>query len=271
MLRCAAFLAIVGCLGAAPAVAGDRILLSYRLYYGGLAVADIASTVDLAGDGYRIEGEGRSLGLLDLVFPITVRNEGTGRIVDGTVLPVKYESRGRFRGEDRLTSLRHVADAPPKLELLPPPDPERRDPVPPELQRGALDPYAALATVALRPAAHQPCDGVLPVFTGQVRSDLRLAGGAEVELPRTDYSAYHGPARLCEVTYETLAGGYKKSWWGKGREREPTKVWVARLDENGPWLPVRVEGIGPLGATVIGHLTAVAGGTEIAARLAPIR
>lgn len=238
--------------------------LSYAIYFGGLSVADFQSKIEYGAGDYRVTTEARSTGILDYFFPINVTSEGLGAIADGRVEPDSYLSHGSFNGEPRRIALRNRAGALPEVTMDPPRDPEKRDAVPEALQLGTLDPYAAVVALALKSDGH-PCEAELPVFNGRTRTDFRLKRAGTDQLQKTDYSAFSGPADVCEVEYETLAGGYKKPWFGKDKSNSRTRLWVARLSADGPWIPVRLEAEGLFGV-VVGHITGASERVDLAER-----
>jgi len=238
--------------------------LSYAIYFGGLPVADLQSTIEIGAGDYRVTTEARSTGILDYFFPIRVTSEGRGAIADGRVEPEAYQSHGTFNGEPRRIALRNRAGTPPEVSMHPPRDPEKRDAVPEALQRGTLDPYAAVVALALRSDGH-PCEAELPVFNGRTRTDFRLTHAGTDRLEKTGYSAFSGAADICEVEYETLAGGYKKPWFGQDRSASRTRLWVTRLSADGPWIPVRLEAEGRFGV-VVGHITGASERVDLAER-----
>ncbi|UUX51818.1 DUF3108 domain-containing protein [Nisaea acidiphila] len=238
--------------------------LSYAIYFGGFSVAEFDSKIEYSAADYRVTTSARSTGILDYFFPIEVMSEGRGVLAEGRVRPRMFRSTGTFDGEPRRTSLKSRIGAAPEVSVHPPRDPEKRDAVPEALQLDTIDPYAAVVALALKSDGH-PCESELPVFNGRTRTDFRLSPAGSDRLPKTDYSAFSGPADICEVTYETLAGGYKKPWFGKDKTGARTRLWVSRLTEDGPWVPVRLESEGLFGM-VVGHITGASERIDLAER-----
>lgn len=227
--------------------------LSYTIYFGGFSVAAFDSKIAVDRSAYRVTTNARSLGVLDYFFPIEVTSEGTGKVTDYGVKPETFSSTGTFNGEPRRIALTSRDGAVPSVVMHPPRDPEKRDAVPEDLQHGTIDPYAAVISLALT-AKLNPCEEELQVFNGRTRTDFRISHVGSDILNKSEYSIFDGPAELCEVEYETLAGGYKKSWFGKDKDNTVTRLWVARLTEGGAWVPVRLESEGPFGM-IVGHIT----------------
>lgn len=238
--------------------------LSYAIYFGGLSVAEFDSKIEVGSTSYRVVTKARSTGILDYFFPIDVTSEGLGQRRGSEIAPDLFRSNGTFDGEPRRILLRARNGASPEVSIHPPRDPEKRDAVPEALQLGTVDPYAAVVALALKADGH-PCEAEIPVFNGRSRTDFRLRPVGTEQLEKTEYSAFAGEADVCEVEYDTLAGGYKKSWFGQDKTDSRTRLWVARLSEGGPWVPVRLMSEGRFGA-VVGHITAASERVDLAER-----
>lgn len=248
LFSCLLFLALIG----ANSAGARDLALSYRIYFGGLKVAEFRSEITLGASDYRIVTKAHSTGILDYFYPIEVTSEGLGTVADGRIEAELFRSDGYFDGERRRTELRSRPGQAPDVTLIPPRDPAKRDAVPEQLQVGTVDPYAAALSLALSAGA-MPCDGKLQVFNGKTRTDFSLLPAGSETLQKTEYSAFSGPAKRCELRYETLAGGYKKSWFAKDDPGLKTWLWVARLGGDGPWIPVRLLSEGRFGS-VVGHI-----------------
>ena len=238
--------------------------LSYTIYFGGFSVAAVDSTIKVDRSAYRVTTSARSLGILDFFFPIAVTSEGAGQLTGSGVKPESYRSTGTFDGKPRRITLTSRDGSVPSVVLQPPRDPEKRDAVPEDLQRGTIDPYAAVVSLALT-AKPTPCTQDLQVFNGRTRTDFRLFHAGSDSLKKTDYSAFSGVAEICRVEYETLAGGYKKPWFGEDKTDAVTRLWVARLSPGGPWIPVRLESEGRFGS-LVGHITGASERIDLAER-----
>ncbi|WP_028467611.1 DUF3108 domain-containing protein [Nisaea denitrificans] len=259
------FLGLIG--GALLASKADarELDLSYTIYFGGFSVAAFDSKIAVDRSAYRVTTNARSLGILDFFFPIEVTSEGTGLVTGSGIKPETYRSNGTFDGKPRRITLTARDGAAPSVSMHPPRDPEKRDAVPEDLQLGTIDPYAAVVSLALTSKVN-PCQEELRVFNGRTRTDFRLSHAGSDVLKKTDYSVFDGRAERCEVAYETLAGGYKKPWFGEDKTDAVTRLWVARLTEDGSWIPVRLESEGPFGM-IVGHITGASERLDLAERV----
>jgi hypothetical protein len=90
------------------------------------------------------------------------------------------------------------------------------------------------------------CRGVVPVFDGRRRYDLRLVEQTPAAVPREADEIYAGTARRCLATVEARAG----LWRDDPRTSEkPTTLefWIASPREGVPPIPVYLELSGPRG------------------------
>jgi hypothetical protein len=259
------FLGLIGCALLVGKSEARELDLSYEFYFGGFSVASFDTKIIVDRSAYSVTTNARSLGILEFFFPIEVTGEGTGVVNGSEVKPAKYRSNGTFDGQPREVTLTSRIAAVPLVSLHPPRDPEKRDAVPESLQLGTIDPYAAVMSLALTSKAN-PCEEELRVFNGRARTDFRLSYVGSDFLKKTEYNVYSGPAELCEVAYDTLAGGYKKPWFGKNKKDAVTRLWVARLTEGGAWVPVRLEAEGPFGM-IVGHITGASERVDLAERV----
>lgn len=239
-----------------PAASAEKAKLgsfSYRAYYGGLPSVEIEARVHLMPRRYEISATGRSVGLLDYLFPFTSTVSGSGDLEDrpGTR---HYSLQSTYRGRERLIQLVSQPGEPPQLSINPPIPVDERDPVPSSMQIGALDPLIALAAAAIQPAAAKVCSGTPRIFNGKARTDVYLEHVGAENLPQSQYSTFSGRAEKCVARYKTLAGGYKKSWFGGDGPPPIIQFWIARLGDANFWVPVRIQANTDL-AQVLVHMT----------------
>jgi hypothetical protein len=236
----------------APANA-SRVELSYRVWFGGLELAEIDTGSEVVGGRYTMRSAAKSTGVLGLVYDFDIRSQAGGRIIDGVPMPTSFQSNSTFRDREHSLRMTREPGAVPTIEANPAPDPEDRDPVPEDLQRDSIDPLTAMLSASLRWNEDDVCTGTLPVYNGRTRTDVMFEPIGSEAIPDTDYSAYAGEARLCVVRWRVIAGGYKRDWAGLGKTFPDAKLWVARVGRNRHWVPVRLEA-DALIAPVIVHL-----------------
>ena len=217
--RARAFGAVLTVMLAGPAMAATE--LDYVAYYGGLEAVRLSARVDLTGPRYRITSDARSSGFLDLMFPFQARVDGRGA-TDRPWHANRYNLTSVYRGDSQEIRLARADDGALEEAVQPPVPAEDRDPVPPALRQAAVNPLAALAMAASKPTAAEACAATLPIYNGKARTDLTLRYLGPATLKASRHAPFSGPAERCLMTYEVLAGGYKKSWFGK--DQPPAEI-----------------------------------------------
>lgn len=216
----------------------SRADMSYSVYFGGLRIIDLDVTTHLVGQSYGLTSLGKSAGFLDLIFPFQSSSNARGNLSGSALL----EIHSTYDGDTRDVSVRHKAGDPdPVVSIIPPFDEDEREPVPPELRRGSVNPVAAAFGMGTESDPSKACHGVLPIYDGKTRADVSLKYIGPAELPASDYSAYSGATELCDIRFERLAGKRKKSWFSEFVGPPDIKIWIARPKGLSYWIPVRVE------------------------------
>jgi Protein of unknown function (DUF3108) len=219
---------------------GYAVALTYDVRWGPLSVLSMELTSRVGDDQYQATSVLQTRGLIGKVFPWRSNAESRGRRERGALRPEWHRSDGTYRSERRTVAIDYPDDAPMRVVVTPPPE-EQRDVVPDELQQATVDPLtASLLTVGA------DCRGVVPVFDGRRRYDLRLEEQPPATVPRGADDIYTGTARRCRATVEARAG----LWRDDPRESEkPTTLefWIATPREGVPPIPVYLELSGPRG------------------------
>jgi len=255
--------------GPATALADDgaTVRLSYDAYLGPLYVVSAEAELRLEGDRYRVTTRARSEGLADLFFSWQSEARSEGVMAGRRLLPVRHEVDGQWRGEPRQIRLTYdgpgAAAGPIDFRVDPPIDTAERDPVPPGLTVGTVDPLSATLSVLLRIASGGRCEGQLPVFDGRRRYDMIVRSGAPEVLPAVHSSVFAGPAQRCDFELRRLAGFFKKPSRFGQRVTDPV-LWVASPLTGVPPVPVRFTASTGFGELHI-HLTRVERGRQILA------
>jgi hypothetical protein len=129
-----------------------------------------------------------------------------------------------------------------------------------------FDPLSASLMATRNLAESGRCEQTLPVFDGKRRFDLIFQDAGQGNLPKSRLSAYAGPATMCIMTMKRISGFSKeRRYAGRWEEekQEPPTLWVARVREDLPPVPVRFTGAIALGSMVV-HLTKVEPGRQLA-------
>lgn len=244
--------------------------LGVEIYAAGLHALSLDLKAEIDGRRYRVEGAAQTRGAMDLLTRWRSTSVAQGRIArGGDLLPELYHVKGEMRWSSRETILRYddqgrVAD----LRILPPPEREKRKPVPASLTTDTLDSLSA-ALVALRePDPASACRQTAPVFDGRRRYDVRFHPVREEALKPSQYSMFAGPALKCAVEIVRIRGFEEDGDPDEETRKRATWVWFARLPEAPVALPVRLEIESEYGYGIAHLVRATASGGARTARAA---
>ncbi len=114
-------------------------------------------------------------------------------------------------------------------------------------------------------AAGGTCEGSDEIFDGARRYRIIFTNSQQVDLKKSEYNVYQGPATECTVEVKPLAGKWHKKprgWMSiqeQGREKGkmPT-IWFAQLAKGEPAVPVKIRVKTDYGALFM-HLTGYEG------------
>ena len=238
--------------GAAAAAEAPRSFsLTYDLWQGGFHAMILETQIKRSASGYRAAFEARTNGVVGMLYAYTIEAQSSGLAGDPLPTPKIFRTEKVKRGETRRREIVYGTDGSLAVRHDPPKKIKKRERVPRALQVGTLDPVSAVYSVIEIFEREGRCAGDVPVFDGRRRYNFKISQVGQVNLAPSEYSIYSGPASLCRVTVERLAGFKKK----KSPRHLPIAldVWLAPVIRGGPALPVRMEGSNSLGHMVI-HL-----------------
>ncbi|HYI72412.1 MAG TPA: DUF3108 domain-containing protein [Skermanella sp.] len=252
----AALLGGAALLAASQAGAAEPVRLGYAIYAGGFHVLDATIVLDLGREGYTVEVNAQTQGVLGTFFPWQTLARSDGRMNAGEAVPRTHKQTGTWRGKDRAVNLYYDGSGSVLAEVRPPDDPAEREPVPPEMVPGTTDPLSAVLSVAGAVAVGRGCSETVPVFDGRRRYDLTFQEMGSRNLSPSKYSVFSGTAVQCQVTSKVLAGNWKKDggFASDDEKRKPVALMLARVVEGMPPMPVRLEGESRFGEVIM-HLT----------------
>lgn len=240
MRRSAAFALSASLLFALPAGA-EPFRATYSVVAAGMTVMEVDALIDLARpEGYRIETSLRLTGMARVFVSGEQVTAGQGSWDGPRARPARFASDGTWRGEARRTVLEYP-NGEPTVRTLVPPNEQEREPVPPEMQRGTLDAFSALAFLSRTAAATQACDGGAAIFDGRRRSDFTVATGGWERLAGRG-GVWGGEALRCTFEGRVVAGfrlddDQAEQW----RRPQQGTAWLASVRPGTPPIPVRLE------------------------------
>lgn len=247
---------------AAPAAKAEPLKATYRVFVGGVTALDVDATLEVTGDRYRIAVSAVTGGTIGRLFTWKTESQSDGHRQGDDLRPASHRQSSQFRGEPRNVTLTYGPQGDVSATVTPPPETDDREPVPPALQRGTLDPLSAVLDLLIAVGASERCDRSLPVFDGRRRYDMMFTEVGRRIVDPSRYSVFSGVAQQCRVSYRPVAG-YGKSgptgrFWQRSNpaDRPPVDLWLAPLAAGYPPLPVRLETDSDFGSVVV-HLTGV--------------
>ncbi len=250
-------LAVAIAVCASGATAADRGILDYKVYFGGFAA--VALEIDLArtAEEYRILTKVRTLGVIDKLFPWTMRAYSRGRLAGRELRPEAAGQTSAWRGRERIIDVRYDDGRPIVARVVPTPDRDERVPVSDEDVRGTVDLASALLSLSLAAEAGRGCTGRVPVFDGRRRYDLIAERIGVEQIRRFGRAGYEPRALKCRVTMVRRSGFRKITNHDElDTDRHSGTVWFAPPGAGMPPVPMRIE-VETRWALVIAHLMRV--------------
>jgi len=233
----------------------QRLELAYNIYLGGFLAGSIDVTIASDGKRYRINNVARSHGVLDFLVNFRRQNDVMGQIIEHAAMPSEYAASGVWAGEARSVLVNYSDAKGLRFTARPNALEDEREPVSPKLLSGTVDPFSALYQAILRYEEGKKCDGTSKVFDGRRRYDFLFAAVASRPVAGPLFS---GSAYVCRVRQIPIAGFAKRAWLPHLMRPEWTDIWVAKVQDGLPALPVRLEADAGLGSMVV-KLMAIGG------------
>jgi hypothetical protein len=229
----------------AEAKAEPELLLDYDVRYGGVTIMKLQARLDLAegsDEGYAVALQGRTVGLVDKLTPIAFTAHSQGAENGKGLQPALYSTTTRKRDKRKGLSIAFQPGGAPVTRFTPADDAE--EPAPPELLEGSIDPASGMIALLRSVAETDACSGTVPIFDGKRRYDVTFLSEPQESITQTSHSVYSGKLTVCRLKSKPLHG-FKP---GKRRPLDDTVIWLGRVLEGAPPLPVRVETEISLGA-----------------------
>jgi hypothetical protein len=237
------------------------IMTTYDVYVGGLHFITADILFEEQADHYETHVHGRTAGFLYKLLKWDGIVVAQGRIKGDRFVPASFVNLDSWRNKLKKTEIDFDNKGDIKVSF----DPAQTtsNPVSDAEKHGALDPVAALLQMLGHIAVAKDCTVSVPVFDGKRRFDLHGADQGMEYVDETDYGAYTGQARRCDVDFTMIAGEWKEKdkdhrFWehADGQPaRDPFHVWLASPGKELPELPIRLESTSAWG-NIVAHLSA---------------
>ena len=167
-------------------------------------------TGSIGTDEYVISMSGRTSGLARVVASGEGSMTATGAVSAGKLLPSRYTSKSTADDDTLAVTMTFKDGNVNELEASEPPPGEDRVVLTTEHRRQVLDPLSALLIPAGDGGVSEAaCRRVLPVFDGRRRYDLSLSFKRIEQVKASQ--GYAGPAAVCSVAFQPIAGHRRSS------------------------------------------------------------
>ncbi|MBL8714040.1 MAG: DUF3108 domain-containing protein [Alphaproteobacteria bacterium] len=244
----------------------NKLGLRYDVYAGGLKALNANLVLDLTKEAYDIGLKAETDGFIGSMFPWEAQYKTSGHSEGGVLIPSISTSSSTWRKSVKITEMQYD----PKGNLLKTTtkagekvvvnnEPKK------DLAQGAVDMLTGAMLMMQNAKNTEKCEGSFPVFDGKRRFNINLTDDGRENLAKSEYSKFSGDALRCTLKVEPVAGfkpkDKDKGWMAvqnhtEARKKLPT-IWFARLEEQGPVVPVRMEISSEYGA-VVAHLSGAA-------------
>jgi hypothetical protein len=231
--------------------------LEYHIFLGGLHALSITTQVlRQDDDGYRMEVDAATAGLIGKIVHATYRAESVGVATGGMARPVRFQG---ISGQDdeigKTVTLIYGDDGAPEVTF----DPAHEapsDPLPRDMTAATVDPPSAMLTLMETLGASGRCEATVRVFDGKRLYQLVARHKGEVTLSASKYAPYAGPATECRIGFKRIAG-FRESKLAN-RYPEEIVIYLAPLFDDAPPMPVRMHARNLFGALRM-HLVSLRG------------
>lgn len=218
---------------ACPALAAGKMQLSYEVYMGGLKAVSANIVIDEQENGdFQITTFGRTLGLIDTMYPFRGTYMTQGKIKDGRITLTKSSGRRQVRKSVKETILfyngkgeniqrinisgkeKTTYDQSEKLM---------------ELSKDGLD-YNSIFLQVLKHVEKGGCTFDTAVWSGKKRTGLFFKTEPKDKLKKASMSKFYGDVKTCSFTVEGTGDNSEDTWFWKTsgdgtKEAVPVKSW----------------------------------------------
>jgi len=237
------------------AAAEEAQSLAYEVWFGGLKALEADSRIMRHKESYRVTLSARTKGMVGWLYPYELELETVGARQSAEHSPRQFNSKSRSSDETKKLAIHYDEDGGIEVRREPASKNPDSKALPAEMTHETLDPVSAMLTViasASRAASGDGCQGLARVYDGKRRYDLWARPAGTTTLKANSYNVYSGPATLCRLTLQPLAGFKKEKRLALRMPREIT-LWLAPIGNGGALLPVRLEGESSFGG-LVAHL-----------------
>jgi hypothetical protein len=242
--------------------AEGKLDASYTISFARLEVGEISATVVIGDNDYAISARGRAGGIMKALIDGEGSFAARGTLKEGYPLATTFTSKMVSDVETSEVTMVLDDGRVKDLTAIPPPNTNSVS-VTETNRQGIVDPLTAMlfsTAVGGESLSQAACRQALPIFDGRQRFDLKL--GFKRMDKVTAEKGYAGPAVVCSVIYEPIAGHRPSAglvkYLSEGREMEMA---LAPIAGTRFLVPFRVSVV-----SMIANLAIVANRFEVVAQ-----
>ena len=243
-------LALAGRPAAAEQPLGSAEIL-YDFNLAGVPIAQMTISAAFNDGSYRVNGHGKTVGLVDIFSKIRFSGAAEGNIVKGAPRPKTHNYNYSERGKARRVSI--IYDDALKPLVVANPEfgkPYDRVPLPADKLVGTIDLVSQFISPAFADLAvldPGPCAREFSVFDGRLRVDATVSHRKSYPNSALRGMRYKGPLMHCAVRIRPVGGHKEGDMLSKVAHKGDTDVWVAPVLGGRFYIPVRVRIPTPFG------------------------
>jgi hypothetical protein len=219
--------------------------LAYDLYVGGIPLGKVAMSARFQGNDYKAISSLQTSGVVNAFWQAKIETASSGSTRGSKLQPSLYDSFSQNRSVQRQhATLTFGPDGPISI-TADPPYKDSKYPVSEDQRKGTLDPLSAAVylTGGIAATDGKPCDATAPVFDGRRRYNV-VSNFLKNTGVHMDNGLYTGPAMLCQIHYNEIAG-YQQSLIEQNRRFPKMFAWVISVQSNADLskhylIPIRV-------------------------------
>lgn len=207
--------------------------LSYDLYVGGIALGKVAMSSRFEGNDYKAISSLETKGIVNAFWQAKIETAASGSAGPDKLQPTLYDSFSQNHAVRRQHATVLFDPNGPKAVSSDPPYRDNKYPVSDELKKGTLDPLSAavyLTSGIATAGDSKSCQATAPIFDGRRRYNV-VSSFVRNTGVRMDNGLYSGPAMVCEIHYNEIAG-YKQSIIDQNRKMPKMYAWVVTVQSS---------------------------------------
>jgi len=246
--------------GSPGGAAADPVLhrTEFDISFGLLQVGRATFDIRIDGDGYLLDGNGRTAGIVELFAEGRGSVESEGHIDGARVTPVRHAVEYVEKQKKSTMEMLFEEGRVGKITLEPDKRKKKKGrkwvPITEEQLASVIDPASGIVVPVIPADARDPhavCNRVLPIYDGDTRYDIALS---YKDTRPVETKGYRGQAFVCTLRYVPVAGhrrGQKNIEYMSGNDG--MEIWLAPIAGTAAFTPIRIEV-----PTWVGRVSAVA-------------